>query len=315
MRSLRATNLNLLPVLRAVLRFKNVTRAARALDLSPSTVSEMLGHLRHMFDDELLVARGKTFRLTVVAERLDQQLRTVLKPLDHLIDLEISATSHESPKLDIAINDYSMLVVGEQLVRFCAELHPEIILNLHDVNEETAIALLQGDLDFLISPEIPAGLTDPQFARLALVDDRMMGLVDAGSPIIGNISEEMYWRAQHIFLHHNPGHYNASRTTILQHIGENRADSILVESYPLLAFLVEGTESIALVLERAVAALMPQPSVRLVEVPFEVTLRTFAYWDDTYPRDPVQRRFVEILRDFASQISRRATTRAKAFYP
>ncbi|WP_157801405.1 hypothetical protein [Sphingobium sp. LB126] len=34
----------------------------------------------------------------------------MLKPLDHLIDLEISATSHESPKLDIAINDYSMLV-------------------------------------------------------------------------------------------------------------------------------------------------------------------------------------------------------------
>ncbi len=48
MRSLRAINLNLLPPLQVLLRFRQVSRAAKALNMSQSSVSEVLGALRHL---------------------------------------------------------------------------------------------------------------------------------------------------------------------------------------------------------------------------------------------------------------------------
>ncbi len=58
-KSLRAVNLNLLPVLRELLRERSVTRAAEKLHLTQSGVSEALSRLRYHFQDELLVRVGR----------------------------------------------------------------------------------------------------------------------------------------------------------------------------------------------------------------------------------------------------------------
>lgn len=56
---LRGVNLNLLPILRELLRERNVTAAAKRLNLTQSGVSEALGRLRVQFGDELLVKTGR----------------------------------------------------------------------------------------------------------------------------------------------------------------------------------------------------------------------------------------------------------------
>src|ERR1700732_3043513 len=107
-RSLRAVNLNLLPALRVLLRFRQVSRAAKALNMSQSSVSEILGSLRHLFHDELVVSEGNRMRLTALGERLESQIDTPLKLIERLTNVDTPGHSATTPTIDIAASDYTM---------------------------------------------------------------------------------------------------------------------------------------------------------------------------------------------------------------
>lgn len=76
--TLRSVNMNLLPVLVELLRSTNVTRAAGRLNLTQSTVSGSLRQLRDIFDDELLVQRGREMVLTEKARRLLPEVERIM---------------------------------------------------------------------------------------------------------------------------------------------------------------------------------------------------------------------------------------------
>ena len=62
-------DLNLLVVLDALLREKNVTRAAESLHLSQPATSTALARLRRVLGDELLFKNGRHLELTPRANR------------------------------------------------------------------------------------------------------------------------------------------------------------------------------------------------------------------------------------------------------
>lgn len=61
---LRRTNLNLLPILAAVLETGRIGQAARELNLTQPAVSQALRQLRTIFDDDLVVMAGRVPTLT-----------------------------------------------------------------------------------------------------------------------------------------------------------------------------------------------------------------------------------------------------------
>ena len=83
-RSLRTANLNLLPILRELIRHRSVTLAAEHLNLTQSGVSEALRRLRAQFDDELLVKVGRKMVPTAVALALAPRLEDILGATEDL---------------------------------------------------------------------------------------------------------------------------------------------------------------------------------------------------------------------------------------
>lgn len=79
---LRGVNLNLLPILRELLRERNVTAAAKRLNLTQSGVSEALGRLRVQFGDELLVKTGRRMVPTALALEIAPRLEDLLATTD-----------------------------------------------------------------------------------------------------------------------------------------------------------------------------------------------------------------------------------------
>ncbi|MFY0104372.1 LysR family transcriptional regulator, partial [Acinetobacter baumannii] len=75
---LRAIDLNLLPVLDALLRHRNATRAGDEVGLSQPAMSRALGRLRHLLDDPLLVRGIKGQVLSPRAEALRAPLAALL---------------------------------------------------------------------------------------------------------------------------------------------------------------------------------------------------------------------------------------------
>ena len=81
-------DMNLLATLDVLLEERNVTRAARRLSLTQSTVSHALARLRAMFRDPLLVRSGRGLVTTPRAEALAPAVRRVLADARRLLSHE-----------------------------------------------------------------------------------------------------------------------------------------------------------------------------------------------------------------------------------
>src|ERR1700761_792084 len=79
-------DLNLLQALEALLAERNVTRAARRLNLSQPALSTQLARLRAMFGDELFVPTSRGVLPTARALDLQQPLREALDRLRGVVD-------------------------------------------------------------------------------------------------------------------------------------------------------------------------------------------------------------------------------------
>ncbi|MFZ1725087.1 MAG: LysR family transcriptional regulator [Albidovulum sp.] len=81
----------------SVLELGRVTRAANALGITQSAVSQMLRRLREMTGDPLLVRSGSKLVPTIRADKMLEPLRASLK--------EIDSAFHEVQPFDPALDD------------------------------------------------------------------------------------------------------------------------------------------------------------------------------------------------------------------
>jgi DNA-binding transcriptional LysR family regulator len=108
-------DMNLLATLDVLLEERNVTRAARRLSLTQSTVSHALGRLRAMFRDPLLVRAGRGLVATPRAETLGPAVRRVLADARRLI-------AHEAEFVPQTSTRAFTLVCPDALVAFLPSL-------------------------------------------------------------------------------------------------------------------------------------------------------------------------------------------------
>ena len=84
-KNLALKDLNLLITFQALIKFKNVTRASEAMNVSQSAMSHALSRLRRMFDDELFVKIPKGVSATPKALALQSQIEDISNALSNLL--------------------------------------------------------------------------------------------------------------------------------------------------------------------------------------------------------------------------------------
>lgn len=98
-------DLNLLPVLSAVLTERSVTRAAERLHMSQSAVSHALRRLRSALDDELLVRVGNAMELTPEGERLATEVPALVERIERQISPETFDSASTTQAFVLALPD------------------------------------------------------------------------------------------------------------------------------------------------------------------------------------------------------------------
>jgi LysR family transcriptional regulator, nod-box dependent transcriptional activator len=96
-RHITEIDLNLLVVLDALLTERNVTRAGRRVYLSQPGASAALGRLRRLFEDPLLVSRGRRLELTPLASSLVDPVREALRGVERALNVE----PESDPRVDV----------------------------------------------------------------------------------------------------------------------------------------------------------------------------------------------------------------------
>ncbi|MCC7184543.1 MAG: LysR family transcriptional regulator [Rhodocyclaceae bacterium] len=168
---LKRFDLNLLIALNALLREKNVTRAAEQVSLSQPAMSAVLQKLRSYFSDPLLVRVGRDLQLTPKAQSLVEPVHDVL--------LRAQAALATQPTFDplsarqsftIALASPTLVLLAPRLLQRLAREAPGVRCNFEalDVTSLSRLEYGRADLCIAIDDSSFFGLgTWPEWLRRA----------------------------------------------------------------------------------------------------------------------------------------------------
>lgn len=139
-------DLNLLLVLSALLRCRNITHAGNELRLSQPATSRALTRLRQMFDDELLVRTSRSFELTPLAEALAPKVEAALANIDLVFSNRLTAPE----RFTVAMPDHLAFLIVTHLTGYFREVLPTTVF-LPMIGLSNALAQLEaGQLDLAL---------------------------------------------------------------------------------------------------------------------------------------------------------------------
>jgi DNA-binding transcriptional LysR family regulator len=279
-------DLNLLVALDVLLKERSVTRAAEALHLSASAMSNALARLREYFDDELLVQIGRKMELTPRAEALQQAVRDVLLRIDSTIAAPPAFDPAASDRtFRIFASDYTQIVLAPAMLTLAARAHSTVRFEFAPQVAEPHRDLERGEADLLI---IPSGFMSPDHPREVLYRENFVCMVwRHGVLADGELSFERYVAADHVAMQPAGGRADAFEGWFLKRYGITRRVSVTTYSFITLPALLVGTDRIATVHERVARRLVGAWPLEIRPTPIPIdAMEQSMQWHKFRTNDP-----------------------------
>lgn len=267
--NLRRIDLNLLPVLDALLAERNVTRAGERLFLSQSAMSGALAKLRVLFNDPLLIREGRVFSLTPRAEELARELRTLLPSLERLTTPSAvfdPVTAEHT--FTIQMSDYSTMVLMPEIVRRVRATAPRVSFEVLPQTEARRAAIVEQLYDLVLTPAEYAATGHPMEPLLV---DRWVCVVSADSQKYANgITLDEYLAARHVAVRCGDGSLPVIEEWHLQKNGLSRSTMLRVPYLFPPGGMIEGSDLISVTHERLARIWAKVANVRILPPPYEI---------------------------------------------
>jgi len=295
---MRRLDLNLLTSLHALLSYESVSGAATHLGLSQPTLSAALARLRVHYGDALLVRRNGRYHLTSLAQDLAPRVAHALRESERVLEVTSSFQPSTSDRqFRVRISDYAISVIGPLLLRRFEAEAPHASLHLEFLGPSGPGMLDSGDGAIL-----PMG-TLSDFPHLPLFADRWVCAMNASmGATVEEVTVELLRSSRMIGVFDRP---NQAATPLrrLAMLGIEGVSKISVDSYLAVPFLLEDSQCIVLMPERA--ALPYLSSFDIAVKPSDVLGDTFTeafWWNSVNDPDPGHRWFRELLRSVGSEL-------------
>lgn len=300
-KNLAAVDLDLLPVLEALLRRRNVTHAAQEVGLSQPAVSRALSRLRDLFDDPLLIRTGGGLTLTPKAERLAPQVAAALEGLRGLFREAGFDPAQEKRTIRLVASDVHAVLLLPPLMARLAHEAPGIDVQVSAYGPDTVTRMQQGRLDLAFALEttpLPVGTES-----LPLGEDRLALVMRRGHPLADRaVTPEDYERFPHAAISIF-GDGQSELDAALAARGLSRQIA-LTTPYFMAALATVGHSDLLTTLSAALAQRMAD-SFGLICRPTPLApepMRLVLVWDRLRGRDPALIWFRERLRDVAAEV-------------
>lgn len=178
-----AVDLNLMRVFVAVFETRSLTAAAERLFVTQSAVSQSLGRLRKLFEDQLFERRGGQMQPTPVAQDAYTDLREALDR----VDLALSRVRDFDPSSSRRTFRIALSELGEigWLGAILAEVRraaPEVVVESVALDhDEIATWLDRGHVDVAVTPAD----TIPDVVRTRVKDQEYVAVMASAHPLAG----------------------------------------------------------------------------------------------------------------------------------
>ncbi len=281
-------NLNLLVVLDALLREKNVTRAAESLHLSQPATSTALARLRRVFDDELLHRNGRYLELTPRAESLIEPVREVLATIEQTIARPPAFDpATDSRRFSVVGSAYVSTMLLRPLIARLLGLATGLQVDATPVGLRYLEALHRDEVDLAILPDrIVDQALIPDCSRIPVIVERFVGVVWRDHPRAEErLTADLLSRSP--YLGYVTQGHRALVDEELDAAGCTRRVAATADSMVTMAFLLAGTDLVAVLPQRLAKRLATAADIRLLEPEMPLRpLRQSAFWHTRRDRDP-----------------------------
>jgi len=261
-------DLNLLLALQVLLEERNVTRAARRLNISQPAMSAALARLREYFQDDILVVQGRQMHPTAQAQSLAGPVRRMLAELDSLLASSATFDAASTQRtFRIVASDYITASVIGSLTRRLATVAPRVRLEIMLPCEEAAQLVMEGQADLIITPE---DFLDPDQPAELLCEERQVAVAWKDNPALANgLSEEVFAKLGHVAVHVGSNRAPSFADRQLEQMGRHRNIDITCGCFTVLPWLICGTERLSVLHERLARQLVGSFPLVVAELPFE----------------------------------------------
>jgi len=282
---LRAIDLNLLPVLDALLRHRNATRAGDEIGLSQPAMSRALGRLRALLADPLLVRGPGGTMLSPRAESLRQPLAVLLAQLQGLLVEPPFDPAAEQRVLRLAMTDGLAEALLAPLVRQVAIEAPGVVLEWVPVGPGLVERMRASEIDLafaLDTTPLPRGaMSEP------LLEDRLCVVTREGHPCGRSWTITDYARYPSVVIA-LLGDSASEIDAELAAAGVTRAITAIVPTFRAAAEIVAQTDSVTTISRAFATRLAGTLRLQLAEPPLrQVRLGVVTVWAEHRGNDPV----------------------------
>ncbi len=269
--NISAVDLNLLVALDALLREKNVSRAARAVGLSQPAMSRALGRLRDLFDDPLLVRAGHGMVPTPRAVGLGEPLATALQAIRRTLEPDAPfdpATAQRAFR--VGATDTTLAVVLPALLARLGSEAPGIVLGTAPLRSSTDCfeRLVSAEWDLAIGRFHAA---PDSVLRSPLFSDEIVCLARADHPRIRErLTLEAYLAEAHLSVESGaPGDQPFTIEAVLGGRGLARRVVSRLENLAMAPLVVARTDLLCTAPRRTIEPFAEGLGLRMLPPPFQ----------------------------------------------
>lgn len=275
-------DLNLLPVFDALIRVKNVSRAAEELSMSQSAVSHALKRLRDFFGDPLFLKTGSGMQPTPKALELLPSVLTVMGTVrTELLVREGFNAAVARRSFGLCLTDMGELIFLPKLIARLRDAAPGCTLHTRQVPMHQIQGVLEsGEADLAIGSlhSMPDGLFQQQLFTRSFVT-----IVNRRNRKIGNnISREQFFEMEHIVVSLS-GRLEDAYDGIVDKLAGPRRVYLTTGHFLTVPMIIEqNPELIATVPRELATKFASYKSIKMVKPPIDVP--PFAIRQHWHPR-------------------------------
>lgn len=258
-------DMNLLPVLRALLEEGSVTRAARRVGLTQSATSSALARLRSRLGDELLTRDGRRMTLTPVGRGLLLRLPALLDELRSELVRHQAEPLAATRQWRIRMPDFVAATLVSPLQ---ARLGPRAQLVVLPPTPDLPRAEFErGELDLMIASRIPL---PPDWTTRTLYREDWLVLARPDHPALRKWSLDTYLKADHALVSPRGGATTGAVDEALERLRLQRRVVLSVAGISALPPALLDRMLLATVPRRWALQVASRWSLKACEVPFDL---------------------------------------------
>ncbi|WEJ08550.1 LysR family transcriptional regulator [Sinorhizobium prairiense] len=299
----KGLDLNLLVALDALMTERNVTAAARSINLSQPAMSAAVARLRTYFRDELFTMSGREFIPTPRAEGLASAVREALLHVQlTIISGKPFNPAQSDRRFRIIVSDYVTLVFFERIVERATREAPSVSFEFRPPTDDNEDLLRRGEVDLLILPEIFMSNAHP---RTKLFDDVHVCVgCRSNKRLLQPLTFERYLSMGHVAVQFGDTlRLGIEERYLLEH-GRKRRIDVVVNGYSMIPPMLSDTERIGTMPLRLAQHLAKTIPLQMVELPLpqHLPFTEAVQWPALHNSDPASLWMRQMLAEEASRM-------------